>query len=108
MTFKQLNSHDVLQILAQNRQKILNFGVSSLALFGSVASDRASVDSDLDFLVEFEGETTFDRYMDLKLFLEDLFDVPVDLVTRHSLKKEISQRVLQEAIRYFEKVTSNK
>jgi hypothetical protein len=98
MTSKPLNYRDVLQLITQNRQAILNFGVSSLALFGSVASDSATVGSDLDFLVEFEGETTFDRYMDLKFFLEDLFDVPVDLVTKHSLKKEISQRVLQEAI----------
>ncbi|MGL4880563.1 MAG: nucleotidyltransferase family protein, partial [Waterburya sp.] len=53
MTSKQLNSNDILEILAQNRQVILNLGVSSLALFGSVAGDRATVDSDLDFLVEF-------------------------------------------------------
>jgi uncharacterized protein len=36
--------------------------------------------------------------MDLKFFLEDLFHKPVDLVTKDSLKKEISQTVLQEAI----------
>ena len=70
----------------------------SLALFGSVARGHATTDSDLDFLVEFEGEATFDRYMDLKFFLEDLFNKPVDLVTKRSLKKEISQRILQEAI----------
>ena len=98
MTSKQLNSDDVLKTLAQNRQAIQNFGVRSLALFGSVAGNRATPGSDLDFLVEFEGATTFDRYMDLKFFLEDLFDLPVDLVTKRSLKKEISQKVLQEAI----------
>ena len=98
MTSNQLNSDDVLKKLAQNRQAIQNFGVRSLALFGSVASDLATVDSDLDFLVEFEGATTFDCYMDLKFFLEDLFNMPVDLVTRRSLKKEIRQKVLQEAI----------
>ncbi|MEO1672541.1 MAG: nucleotidyltransferase family protein [Cyanobacteria bacterium J06631_2] len=98
MISKQLNSDDVLNTLAQNRQAIRNLGVSSLALFGSVAVDRATADSDLDFLVEFEGTSTFDRYMDLKFFLEDLFNVPIDLVTKRSLKKEISQKVLQEAI----------
>ena len=51
----------------------------------------------MDFLVEFEGATTFDRYMDLKFFLEDLFDLPVDLVTKRSLKKEISQKVLHRS-----------
>lgn len=98
MTSKQLNSDDVLKILAQNQQAIQNFGVRSLALFGSVAVNRGAANSDLDLLVEFEGATTFDRYMDLKFFLEDLFQMPVDLVTKRSLKKEIRQKVLEEAI----------
>ena len=98
MTSKQLNSQDVLTTLTQNWQVIQNLGVRSLALFGSVAVDRARADSDLDFLVEFEGATTFDRYMDLKFFLEDLFGVSVDLVTERSLKPEIAPEVLHEAI----------
>jgi predicted nucleotidyltransferase len=36
--------------------------------------------------------------MDLKIFLEDLFDKPIDLVTKQSLKPQIKQAVLQEAI----------
>ena len=98
MVAKHLNLDDILNILTQHRQEIQNFGVLYLGLFGSVACDRATADSDLDFLVEFEGKTTFDSYMDLKFFLEDLFDKPVDLVTKHSLKKEIRQQVLQETI----------
>lgn len=98
MISKQLNSEVVLTTLAQNWQVIQNFGVRSLALFGSVAANCATAESDLDFLVEFEGATTFDGYMDLKFFLEDLFQVSVDLVTKRSLKKEIVRQVLQEAI----------
>ncbi len=98
MISKQLNSNDVLKTLGEHRQTIQNLGVLSLALFGSVARHQATTDSDLDFLVEFEGATTFDCYMDLKFFLEDLFDRPVDLVTKRSLKKEISETILQEAI----------
>jgi predicted nucleotidyltransferase len=77
---------------------IRSFGVKSLALFGSVARDEASNTSDLDFLVEFEGTATFDRYMELKFFLEDLFAKPVDLVTKRSLKPQIAESVLREAI----------
>lgn len=98
MISQQLNSDDVLKTLDLHRHAIQNFGVRSLALFGSVASNQATTESDLDFLVEFDDVTTFDRYMDLKFFLEDLFNMPVDLVTKRSLKKEISQKVLQEAI----------
>lgn len=88
----------VLSRLRDRLDTIRSFGVQSLALFGSVARDEASETSDLDFLVEFEGTATFDRYMDLKFFLEDLFGKPVDLVTKRSLKPQISQVVLEEAI----------
>ena len=95
---KHLNSDDVLKIIAQHRQEIQNFGVRYLGLFGSVACDRATANSDLDFLVEFEETTTFDSYMDLKFFLEDLFNKPVDLVTKRSLKEEIRHEILTQAI----------
>jgi predicted nucleotidyltransferase len=98
MVSNQLNTNDILKTLSKHHQTIQNFGVCSLALFGSFARGHNTTNSDLDFLVEFEGETTFDRYMDLKFWLEDLFDKPVDLVTKHSLRKEISQKILQEAI----------
>ena len=88
----------VLNRLRDRLDTLHSFGVRSLALFGSVARDEATETSDLDFLVEFEGAATFDRYMDLKFFLEDLFGKPVDLVTKRSLKPQIQQAVLQEAI----------
>jgi uncharacterized protein len=88
----------VLDSLSDRIETIHSFGVISLALFGSVARDEATETSDLDFLVEFEGSATFDRYMNLKFFLEDLFDKPVDLVTKKSLKPQITETVLAEAI----------
>jgi len=36
--------------------------------------------------------------MDLKLALEDLLSVPVDLVTRRGLRSELRQRIEDEAI----------
>ena len=74
------------------------FGIKSLFLFGSVARNEANQESDLDFIVDFEGSVTFDRYMDLKIFLEDLFDRQIDLAIEGSLKPQIRQRVVEEAI----------
>jgi hypothetical protein len=37
-----------------------------------VARDEARPDSDVDILVEFREPATFNGYMNLKLFLEDL------------------------------------
>lgn len=95
---KILNRQVILTVLREHLDSIYSFKVKTLALFGSVARDEANEASDLDFLVEFEGTATFDRYMDLKFFLEDLFGKPVDLVTKRSLKPQIAASVLAEAI----------
>ena len=73
--------------------------MSSLSLFGSVARGDATASSDVDLLVRFNGPATFDRYMDLKLFLEDLLGRRVDLVTEQALRKELRARVEQELLR---------
>jgi uncharacterized protein len=75
------------------------FGVRELAVFGSVARGEATAASDLDVLVDFDGPATFDRFMGLKVFLEDTFGRKVDLVTRPALKPRIRDRILAEARR---------
>ncbi|MCY7367264.1 MAG: nucleotidyltransferase family protein [Chamaesiphon sp.] len=88
---------DVIAILRE-QMMLSKFGIKSLFLFGSVARNEANQESDLDFIVDFEGSVTFDRYMDLKIFLEDLFDRQIDLAIESSLKPQIRQRVVEEAI----------
>ena len=86
-----------MRLLRENREAIRTFGVRSLALFGSAARDEATESSDLDFLVEFETKT-FDAYMDLKAFLEELFDCRVDLVLRDALKSRLRDPILRSAV----------
>jgi len=86
-----------MRLLTEHRQDLRQFGVKSLALFGSVVRDENRPDSDVDILVEFEGAATFDRYMGLRFFLQDLLASPVDLVTRKALKPRLRPYVEQEA-----------
>jgi hypothetical protein len=51
----------------------------------------------LDFLVEF-GKNSFDAYMDLKIFLEELFGCKVDLVLADSIKPRLRETILREAV----------
>ena len=88
----------VLEVLQQHQQAFTEFGVISLAIFGSVARDEARLDSDVDILVEFDGRVTFDRYMDVKFYLEDSLGTPVDLVSRPMLKPLIRSTVEEETI----------
>lgn len=74
------------------------FFVNDLMLFGSVARDEAIDSSDVDLVVEFEGKATFDRYMGLKFFLEDLLGCEVDLVTRKALRPALKEVIEREAI----------
>ena len=90
---------EVLQCLSSHRQELAKLGVKSLALFGSVARDEARPESDLDLLVGFEGRATFDQYMELKFFLEELLGRRVDLVTRKALKPQLRSHVETEAVR---------
>ncbi|WP_420467944.1 nucleotidyltransferase family protein [Panacagrimonas sp.] len=74
------------------------FGVTGLALFGSLARDTASSDSDMDVLVRFDGPATSQRYFGVQFYLEDLFGRPVDLVTDKALRAELRPCVEREAL----------
>ena len=74
------------------------FGLRRLAVFGSVARGEATTGSDVDLLVDFEGTPDFDRYMDLKFYLEDLLGRKVDLATTGALRPRLKPRIEQEAV----------
>ena len=89
---------DILAVLKKNRNAIRAFGVRRLALFGSYARNQATRASDLDFVVEFDKKS-FDSYMDLKTFLENLFGRRVDLVLADAIKPRLRRPILEGAIR---------
>jgi uncharacterized protein len=92
-----LDRDDIVTILREQMVRS-RFGVKSLLLFGSVVRNEATQESDLDFVVNFDGTITFDRYMDLKIFLEDLFGKKIDLAIEDTLKPQIRAKILEEAI----------
>ncbi|OHB90864.1 MAG: nucleotidyltransferase [Planctomycetes bacterium RIFCSPHIGHO2_12_FULL_52_36] len=91
---------EVKDILARNKGALRErFKVKELGLFGSFVKGRQRKRSDIDILVVFEeGYKTFDNYMDLKFFLEGILDAKVDLVLKNTLREEIKEHVLSEAI----------
>lgn len=75
------------------------FNVKEVGIFGSCVKGKAKKGSDIDILVEFEeGHKTFDNYMELKFFLEELFNCKIDLVLKSALKEEIKPYILPEVI----------
>ena len=86
-----------MQILEENLERIKAFGVKQLGIFGSVARGEETEKSDIDVLVDLERET-FDNYMGLLFYLEDLFGKKVDLAIKNSLKPRIRDRILAETV----------
>jgi uncharacterized protein len=91
------NREDVLKLIEQNQAALRKLGVCRLGLFGSCARGEATAESDLDFVVEFSHKS-FDAYMDLKSFLEDLFRSRVDLVTVSSIKPRLLPIIQRETV----------
>ena len=91
------DTEQILKIVEANREKLRDFGVRRLGLFGSAVRGEATEESDLDFLVELEIKT-FDNYMDLKEFLEELFGCKVDLVMKDALKPRLREPILKETV----------
>ena len=91
---------NAVEILKRNEDKIKKtFNVTRIGVFGSFARGEGGKESDVDILVEFrEGFKTFDNYMELKFFLEDLFSRRIDLVTVNALKPQLKEDILQEVI----------
>ncbi len=88
--------------LQKKREAILDLcarhGATKVRVFGSVARGEAQEGSDLDLLVVFEEGRTLLDHARLKLALEGLLGVPVDVVSEGGLAPRLRERVLREAI----------
>jgi len=90
----------IQQILQVHKNYLFEkFGVSEIDLFGSYARGEESNESDVDILIDFKkGYKTFDNYMDLKFYLEELLGKKVDLIMKSAIKPGLKPFISEEAI----------
>ena len=93
---ENLSAKEIVLTLNKHKDELRKYNVKKIGLFGSFLKNNQNKKSDVDLLVEFD-KTTFDNYMDLKLFLEKLFKRKVDLVVEKNLKPAL-RYVKKEAI----------
>lgn len=90
---------DALAALKAERDRLgRDYGVKSIALFGSVARDEATAASDVDLLVEFDRPIGLLGLFALQDDLEQLLGCSVDLGTPNSLKPRMRNRVMAELV----------
>jgi uncharacterized protein len=92
-----LSREDVLEALRRHGPDLRRLGARRIGLFGSIARGEATASSDLDLVVELEPKS-FDNYMGVKLFLEDLLGRRVDLVMAETIKPRLRPRILAETV----------
>ena len=95
-----MNHKSLISLLTSRREEIVRrFSIKKLGIFGSAARDEMHEGSDIDVLVEFQTSPTFDAYMDLKFYLEDLFKANVDLVIEDDVKPRMRPFIEKDLIR---------
>lgn len=96
------NSRPVSEILLDNFEKtqdIFNkYSVSEVRIFGSLASNKDTAKSDIDFLIKMPQRATYVQYGHLKNELEDLLKVPIDLLTYSGLDKKALDHFIAHSI----------
>jgi uncharacterized protein len=93
----------LLEKLKEREADLRAQGVAHAALSGSVARGDDRPDSDMDILVDLDPTivvTIFD-YAGVKDFIADMFDRPVDVVSRESLKPRLRPKAAADAIYVF-------
>ena len=93
------NVAGIRRVVTEHKVDLDRLGVASLAVFGSVARDEAGPESDIDILVEFRGDATLARFMDLKSLLETTLGRRVDLVTQKALRDRLRPGIEKDAVR---------
>jgi|Deesub1362A_J573_1020465.scaffolds.fasta_scaffold00344_14 hypothetical protein len=93
-----LTRDEILRQLRENADEMQRrFSVRRIGLFGSHVRGSADCGSDIDILVELD-EPTFDHFMDLKFFLENLLGQSVDLVLADSVKPRLKPHIAREVV----------
>lgn len=91
-----MNKEEVQRTLNEHKAYIAEaFSVEKIGLFGSFARDEQTEESDIDLLVEFKQPVGFE-FIELKEYLESLFQKRVDLVTANALKPFMKEQVMNE------------
>ena len=98
-----MDREDIIARLRENEAALRVRGVTHAALFGSRARGDARADSDTDIMIEIDPEARIGvwDYVGIKDFIAGLFDGPVDVVKRKTLKPSVRPAVTIDAIYAF-------
>ena len=94
-----MNTEDILHRLRELKPILMaQYKVKEIGLFGSLVRGEQDASSDIDLLAEFEDEADLFDLIGLMLYLEEIFQCPVDVVPKNSLRSELQETILSQVV----------
>ena len=93
MSIIELNRQSIIDICQQHK-------VKTLAVFGSVLTDRFRDDSDIDFVVDFtdvDERDYADNYLEMQESLQNLFGREIDLLENKAIRNSILLQTINDS-----------
>lgn len=92
-----ITKKQIKERITSNAILIRQYGISKIGLFGSYARQQETKDSDIDILIDFDGDKeTFDNFMAICDLLDQLFSGhKVEIVTTGGLSPYIGPHILK-------------
>jgi predicted nucleotidyltransferase len=93
-----LSKESIKEGISSNSQRIRQYGISKIGLFGSYSKQEQKEESDIDILIDFQQDKeTFDNFMAICDLLDDIFKgYKVEVVTTGGLSPYIGPHILKE------------
>ena len=98
-----MDRDEIIKMLKNSYEFLISeYSIKKIAVFGSVAKDTMTPDSDVDIFIEFDSPIGF-RLNQLVEYLENLLGRKVDLITKEGVKhirvKEVAKSI-EETLLY--------
>ncbi len=90
---------EIKKTIRQHRDTLEEkYGIAVVSIFGSHVRGEEKQDSDIDLLAEILKPVSLLELVGAEMYLSDLLGLKVDLVPRRSLREELKEAILKEAV----------
>ena len=90
---------EIRSIVSQHRNVLADkYGVAVLAVFGSYVRDEQKGESDIDLLAEILRPISLLELAGAEIYLSEVLEAKVDLVPKRSVREELKETILKEAV----------
>lgn len=90
---------EIRAIIRQHQPELRErYGVTVAGLFGSYVRGDQRPDSDLDVLVDIVRPISLFELVGAEIYLEELLQIDVDIVPQRTLREELRDSILAEAL----------